>query len=78
MKIMVQHRQTLSDIAIQVYGDIRGIASLMEANGISATDELQPGTLLECPETVYDRYMQTYVAKEGICTATAGSADEID
>lgn len=78
MKIKVQHRQTVSDIAIQVYGDIRGIASLMEANGIGATDELQPGTMLECPETVYDRYMQTYVDKEGICPATAGSCDEID
>ena len=71
MKVTVQHRQTLSDIAIQVYGDIRGLAALMQANKVSATEELQPGTVLECPETVYDRYLQNYVNATNIKPATA-------
>ena len=71
MTVTVQNRQTLSDIAVQVYGDIRGIEALMEANGISATDSLTPGTVLECPEREYDRYMQSYVSKRGITPATA-------
>ena len=71
MKVTVQHRQTLSDIAIQVYGDIRGLAVLMQANKVSATEELQPGTVLECPETVYDKYLQSYVRANNIKPATA-------
>ena len=71
MKVTVQPRQTLSDIAIQIYGDLRGLEALMDANGISATDELQPGTVLECPEKAYDPYMQTYVKVEKISPATA-------
>ena len=71
MKVTVQQRQTLSDIAIQVYGDIRGVADLMQANGLSATDDLEPGTVLECPEKVYDRYLQDYVRKRSIKPATA-------
>ena len=71
MKVIVQQRQTWSDIAIQVYGDIRGVADLMQANGLSATDDLEPGTVLECPEKVHDRYLQDYVRKRPIKPATA-------
>ena len=71
MKVTVQHRQTLSDIAIQVYGDIRGLAALMQANKVSATEELQPGTVLECPETVYDKYLQSYLRANNLKPATA-------
>lgn len=76
MTVTVQNRQTLSDIAIQVYGDIRGIEALMEANSISATDALIPGTVLECPEREYDRYMRTYVSTRGITPATAEESEE--
>lgn len=71
MKVTVQPRQTLSDIAIQVYGDIQGLGALMEANLISPTAELQTGDVLECPEIIYDRYMQTYVRARDIRPATA-------
>lgn len=75
MTVTVRHRQTLSDIAIQVYGDIRGVGALAEANGIGMTDDLEPGTVLKCPETVYDRYLQTYVRALGITPATAFDPD---
>ena len=71
MKVIVQTRQTLSDIAIQVYGDIRGITALVEANNINITDTLTPGTEIECPEIVYDSYLQNYVISAGIEPATA-------
>lgn len=71
MKVIVQQRQTMSDIAIQVYGDIRGLADLMEANGIGPTEDLQPGMVLECPERIHDRYMSDYVARNNITPATA-------
>lgn len=75
MKVTVLPRQTLSDIAIQVYGDIRGVSTLAEANGISITDDLTPGVMLECPEVVYDTYFQDYVSKRNICPATEIEAD---
>ncbi len=70
MKVTVLGRQTLSDIALQVYGDIRGVSALAEANNISITDTLTPGTELECPETVYDKVLQDYVRKRELRPAT--------
>ena len=70
MKVTVTGRQTLSDIALQVYGDIQGIAALVEANNIGVTDPLTAGMVLECPEVIYDRYMQDYVNTHGINPAT--------
>ena len=70
MKVTVLGRQTLSDIALQVYGDIRGVSALAEANNISITDTLTPGTELECPETVYDKVLQDYVRKRDLRPAT--------
>lgn len=75
MILAVNNRQTLSDIAIQVYGDIRAIAAILEANELSATDELEPGTEIICPDVVYDQYLQQYVAKENIQTATSIDPD---
>lgn len=71
MKVTVNPRQTLSDIAIQVYGDIRAIGILMAQNNVSATDDLAPGTELECPPAEYDKYLQIYVVKRNLRPATA-------
>lgn len=71
MNVTVQHRQTLSDIAIQVYGDVRAVGILMMENNVSVTDDILPGTILKCPQVYYDRYLQTYVTARGITPATA-------
>lgn len=70
MIVTVLARQTLSDIAIQVYGDISGVVDIAAANNIGITDELVPGQELHCPEVVYDNYMQQYVRKRSIKPAT--------
>lgn len=75
MIVQVQNRQTLSDIAIQVYGTIAGIVELAEINDVSITDELQPGTLLECPEEIYDRYLQNFVRYRKVQPATDGQIE---
>lgn len=72
----VRPRQTLADIAIQVYGDLRAVSDIASANSISVTDDLAPGSTLECPETVYDKYVQDYVVANGISPATAIEHDE--
>ena len=71
MEVTVKPMQTLPDIAIQVYGDIRAVTLIASANAISITDYIRPGTVLVCPETVYDRYMQDYCRNNGISPATS-------
>lgn len=76
MKVTVLKRQTLSDITLQVYGDISGISGIARTNGIAITEELEVGQVLLCPDVVYDAYLQNYVRKYGIKPATA--YDDID
>ena len=71
MKVKVLQRQTLSDIALQVYGDISGIVGLAMSNGVGVADQLVPGTVLECPDVIYDNYLQNYVRVNHIVPATA-------
>ena len=71
MKIIVLKRQTLADIALEVYGDISGLPSIAQANGLSITADLEAGQELICPDVVYDAYLQNYVRKNGIKPATA-------
>lgn len=63
-------RQTLSDIALEIYGDISGLPGIARANNIAMTADLQVGQVLECPDVVYDAYLQNYVRKHGIKPAT--------
>lgn len=71
MKVTVLKRQTLSDIALQVYGDLRGLPGIAQSNGLSITADLEVGDVLFCPDVVYDAYLQNYVRKYGIKPATA-------
>ena len=70
MKVTVLMRQTLSDIALEIYGDISGLPGIARANNIAMTSDLQVGQVLECPDVVYDAYLQNYVRKFGIKPAT--------
>lgn len=63
-------RQTLSDIALEIYGDISGLPGIARANGLAITSDLSVGQVLECPDVVYDAYLQNYVRKYGIKPAT--------
>ena len=52
MKVTVLMRQTLSDIALEIYGDIAGLPGIARANNIAMTADLQVGQVLECPDVV--------------------------
>jgi len=71
MKVTILKRQTLSDIALEVYGDLSGLPGIARANGLAMTADLEVGQVLLCPDVVYDSYMQNYVRKNGIKPATA-------
>ena len=46
MKVTVLQNQTLSDIALQVYGSLEGVFTLAADNDLSVTDELKAGQVL--------------------------------
>lgn len=75
MKVTVFQRQTLADIALEVYGDISGLPEIARTNDVSITADLEPGTVLLCPDVVFDAYLQNYVRKNGIVPATAYDGD---
>lgn len=70
IEVKVRHRQTLSDICLQVYGTLDGIVALARENDIPISGELEPGTVLTCPDVAYDNYMQKYVRSNDIIPAT--------
>lgn len=76
MKVTVLKRQTLSDIALEVYGDLSGLPGIARANGLAMTAQLDCGMVLQCPGVVYDAYLQNYVRKYGIKPATAYDESE--
>lgn len=75
MKVTVLPEQTLSDIAIQEYGDTRAVVLLAQTNAIGITDTLVPGSILEAPEAVYDRAMAEYCRLNKVSPATSNTMD---
>lgn len=75
MKVTVKALQTVADIAVAVYGDVRAVIDIARANNIKVTEDLEPGTVLECPEIVYDKQMQDYCREHNISPATALQSD---
>lgn len=71
MKVTVKDRQSLLDVAIQVLGSAEGVFALAERNGISITDRLTDGQVLEYDlGDIEDTRTAELVAARGICPAT--------
>ena len=65
----VRHNQTLLDIALQVYGDARGVFWLVEDNALSGiNDTLSVGKVLHVRETVINNRMRDYLQPYTIAT----------
>ncbi len=47
MKVEVKDRQSILDIALQVYGNIESAFILAKENGLEITDDLDSGRVLE-------------------------------
>lgn len=71
MKVTVLNLQTISDIAIQYYGDISAAIYIAKVNNMSLTEDLSPDIMLEMPEIVFNKPMQTYCRTKNIKPATA-------
>lgn len=75
MKVTVLPNQTLADIAIQEYGVLEAVFLLAQANDISPTATLTPGTTLERPDKVFNREVQAYCKNNRVSPATAETSD---
>ena len=76
MQIIVRNRQTLADIAVQVYGNIMAVVPIAECNSISVTDDLYAGQVIQCPEVEHSAKRGRYLGMGKISPATAISASE--
>ena len=72
MKYMVLAGQSLTDIALRVYGSAEGAVVLAEENGLEVTELLEPGTILEySPGNVINKGMVQYYSTKDVRPATA-------
>lgn len=67
----VNDQQSLFDIALQDSGSVESIMDLALANGLSITDQLTTGKLLDCESPVYNRVVFDEYRLKGIVPATA-------
>lgn len=70
MKISVRQNQTLFDVALQELGDVTGAYALAVLNGMSVTDELKAGDVLELPPII-NPGVANYYKTQNIHPATA-------
>ena len=71
MNVTVKDRQSLFDVAIQVLGSAEGVFALAERNGLSITDRLTDGQVLEYDMAdIVDTRIAELVAARGISPAT--------
>lgn len=72
MKVAVLQNQTLSDIALQVYGSVEGVFVLATDNNLSVTTELKAGQMLEYQaDKVINKQIVQYYSDNNIHPATA-------
>ena len=71
MKAIVQTGQTLLDLALRECGSDEGVFPLASRNGLSITDALEPGQVLEvAPEDVVNQEVVDYYKAKNILPAT--------
>lgn len=79
MKIIVQDRQCLADIALQACGSLEAVFAIAEKNGLSVTDDLQAGQVLDYDlADVQEKYVVAAYKTESIQPATAITNSEIN
>ena len=60
MTIKVRDRQSVWDIALQVCGDAEAAFAIAEANDVSVSEQIDPGTEIEVPSVMERRVVEYY------------------
>lgn len=74
-RITILDGQSLFDLAIQHAGSIDAVFALASANGLSVTDDLAAGGLVDAVD-VSSKPIANYYANNGLTPATALTADD--
>ena len=72
--IIVQHKQTLLDIAIQYRGDAQALVELADLNNISPTEAVEAGTSLILPAVRFPQLV-SYLSNGNYLLATKPNGD---
>ncbi len=75
--IIAENDQTLADIAIRRYGSLLALPFLAQANNMRVTDDITAGTVLSCPDVVFNKEMQQYVEQNNVNPATARDTEDV-
>ena len=75
--VIVLHNQSLFDISIRYTGTIENAFKIAVANGLSLTDELEPGAQLIIPEVEMNNDVVNYFAGKGIQPATGLTENDL-
>ena len=75
--VTVLHNQSLFDISIRYTGTIENAFKIAVANGLSLTDELEPGAQLIIPEVEMNNDVVNYFSAKGIQPATGLTENDL-
>lgn len=76
MKVTVRNGQTLTDIAIQVYGSSEAVFTLASENALDITDKLTAGMELDySSDNIVNKRIVDYYAANNIYPCTQDDAD---
>ena len=75
--VTVLHNQSLFDISIRYTGTIENAFKIAVANGLSLTDELEPGAQLIIPEVEMNSDVVNYFSAKGIQPATGLTENDL-
>lgn len=76
MKVTVRNGQTLTDIAIQVYGSSEAVFTLASENALDITDKLTTGMELDySSDNIVNKRIVDYYAANNIYPCTQDAAD---
>lgn len=68
--MVVDHKQTLADVAVHRLGDATGMFALALLNNISLSEDVKPGAALALPVAVNSKVV-TYFSSKNAVPATA-------
>lgn len=70
-KVIIEHNQSLLDVSIQTTGTVNNALKIAQANNISLSDKLMPGTEVIIPDGIdIHTEIVNYYVKNGLKPAT--------
>ena len=69
--VIVKSGQTLLDIALQEKGSLEAVEEMAALNGLSVTDELTAGMVLELPVSTCNKLFENFCKDNDVSPSTA-------